>query len=106
MYDGGGACSLDICKDLVQSDRFPKEIGAVWEKGRMEKERIIQDARNMFMNHYRSDLGHFLLRNLYISFVLKKTICTLNLHIVHAGVLISFCCSSFFIFIFLLFGLG
>ena len=24
---------MDICKDLVQSDRFPKERGAVWENG-------------------------------------------------------------------------
>ena len=41
-----------------------------------------------------------LVRTLYITLVLKKTICTLNLHIVHAGVLISFCSSPFFFIFF------
>ena len=52
----------------------------------MEKEKIIQDARNMFINVIYITTGLTMaistIRTLYIIFVLKKTICTLNLLII------------------------
>ena len=59
----------------------------------VEKEKIIQDARNMCIIAIYSlqvRLRPQLLRTSYTVLLPKKTICTINLHIIHAGVLISF----------------
>ena len=88
---------------------FPKRVVQCGktEDGRvgvdyMEKEKIIQDARNMFINVIYITTGLNMAISTYKNFVryfcMKKTICTLDLHIVHAGVLISFSSSSFLSF--------
>ena len=65
----------------------------------VKKEKIIQDARNMFIIAIYSlqvRLRPQLLRTSYTNLLLKKTICngkticTVNFHIIHAAVLISF----------------
>ena len=89
---------------------FPKRVVQCGktEDGRvgvdyMEKEKIIQDARNMFINVIYITTGLNMAISTYKNFVryfcMKKTICTLNLHIVHAGLLISFSSSSFLSFL-------
>ena len=88
---------IDFPKRVVQCGET--EDGSVGV-AHMEKEKIIQDARNMFINLIYITTGLTMAISTYKNFVhyfcIKKTTCTLNLHTVHPGVLISFCSSPFF----------